>query len=231
MKNVITLTFFLIYVAAQAQSSKSDLQEISINLPIIYNHSEASFYVLGVPRYPHGQATSYGLGIDYSRGIFNNFYGIVGTGYFKQIFGIRRPFYFSSPTEPVFSTQSYKYDNLQLHAGIGYRKQIRNNVFLRGKATYNWFNSFRQKYSLNKRSYQVNRESIYIGSLLIAGTGFEQIISENISVGTDALLPLIVDWKDDPMFNKYNYEYASDAQQIARNKFSVGVNLSLKYHL
>jgi hypothetical protein len=151
-------------------------------------------------------------------------------GYFKQAFGIRRPFHFDSPTEPLFSTQSYYYLNLQFYGGVGYRKELDKNMFIKGEITYNELYSFRQKYFLNKKykTWQVNKKSMPIGGLINFNIGAEKSITKKVSIGIDALLPISTSWNNDDIFIEYGY--SDDTQQIARNKFSIGTAISCNFN-
>ena len=137
----------------------------------------------------------------------------------------------NSPVEPIYSTQSYSYNNLQLTGGLGYQKKMRNDFLLNIACTYNWLNSFTQKYVVNKEygTEQHNNKSIPIGHTINVSSGISKNISKNISIGLDLILPVYTHWKDDIIF--YKYDYADDTQIIARTKFSLGANLSFFYQL
>jgi hypothetical protein len=228
-KVLVVIICCLVCIRGRAQRASSDVHELSLNIPVVYNHSEGTFYQLGRPRYPHGQATSYGISVTYAKNIVGNIFGWGGIGYFKQVFGISRPFNFVTPLQPIYSTTSYKYDNLHVYAGLGYKYQLDENVALKGEGTYGWLHSFRQKYVINRDVFQVNKLSMEIGHTITLGVSAEKRMSPKLSVGTGILFPLVTDWKNDEMFFKYSYD--SDAQQIARKKFSVGLNLFAIHHL
>ena len=44
-----------------------------------------NFGKLGSPRYPSGKVISYGININHCRTIYKNIFGIIGIGYFKQV--------------------------------------------------------------------------------------------------------------------------------------------------
>lgn len=202
---------------------------VAVSFPIIFNNSQATYYTLGSPQYPTGQGVSYGVNINYSRFISSNFYGVVGIGYLKQVFGISRPFHFSSPFEPIYHTKTYNYSNIHLSLGIGYRKQLYDRLGLKAEVSFNSLHSYRQKYK-NKENqiWQVNKKSFFLGSMVNVAVGLEHQITPKISFGTDVLFPIIIKWKDDEIF--FKYDGSDDSQQIARNKFSIGAVLLVKYH-
>lgn len=213
------------------ESSGIDLENsIGISIPVIWNYSRALYYALGSPKYSNGRAVSYGLVLQYSRNIYKNIFGIIGVGYYNQCFGIERPFYYSSPLEPIFRTEAYNYNNIILQGGIGYKKRVYENSNLQIAAVYNHFSSYQQKYVLSKKNHtsQVNNKKIFIGSVADLRLGFEKSISHNVSAGINLNIPFYMEWKNDTMF--YKYDYSNDTQQIAKNKFSVGAIISCNYH-
>lgn len=58
--------------------------------------------------------------------------------------------------------------------------------------------------------------------------GIEKNISRRFSIGLDGTIPLLTHWNNDEMFFKNNYY--DHAQQIGRNKFSIGTIISCNYH-
>lgn len=222
---------FLISLAfsSYSQGKNEKLSTVGISIPLIWNNSEAIFYRLGSPMYPSGKAISYGININYSRTIYKNLYGIIGVGYFKQKFGIIRPFNYDSPDRFGFATDSYSYYNAHLFGGLGYKLTAGKTVAIIGNITYNQLYSFRQKY-INRSPVpsQINHKSISIGRMINMSVGIEKNISRKISIGLDATIPLSTHWNNDEMF--YKNEYSNDTQQIGRNKFSIGTIISCNYH-
>ena len=104
---------------------------IGISVPVIWNKSEATFYRLGSAMFPSGNATSYGINVNYLRTLYRGIYGIVGIGYFRQAFEIVRPFDYDSPNNFGYGTKSYKYDNVQLLLGVGYKLPVSKTFFLK----------------------------------------------------------------------------------------------------
>ena len=228
MTKSFLLTLLLIsYLSAASQSIKMK-PSIGISIPVIWNHSEATYYQLGNLKYTTGNAVSYGLNIDYSQPLYKGFYGKLGVGYFKQNFGIIRPFKYDSPVYLGYSTDSYQYDNIQLSAGIGYKWHI-SKVTFNGSVIFNQYYSTRQKYiNASPVPSQINHKSISLGKMVNLEFGVERRISKKISVLTNIIFPVYTDWNKDEMF--YYLGYSSDEQQVAKNKFSAGVVVSCNYN-
>jgi len=229
MTKLFLLTILLIsYLSAVSQSGKMK-SSVGISIPVIWNNSEATYYQLGSPKYPSGKATSYGLNIDYSHPLYKGIYGKLGVGYFKQNFGIIRPFRYDSPVDLLYSTDSYHYDNVQLFGGIGYKWNVSKLILLNGNLTYNQYYSYRQKYiNHSPVPSQVNHKSISLGRMINLSLGGEKEISKKISIGVSSIFPVFTHWNDDEIF--INNYYSSDEQQIARNKFSAGIVVSCNYN-
>lgn len=217
-------------VKAFPQVKKDNLKAIGISIPIIWNNSETIQSSLGSNNYQSGKAFSYGININHSRTIYKNVYGVIGLGYFKQVFGIKRPFDFNSPTDLLFSTESYFYDNAHLYGGIGYKLTVGKAFVINGQMTYNHYFSYSQKYIVNKeyQTWQINKKTTSIGYMINMNAGIEKNINRAISIGLDVTLPILTHWNNDEMFFKNNYY--DHAQQIGRNKFSIGTIISCNYH-
>jgi len=214
----------------RAQIKKDSIKTIGISIPVIWNNSEATFYRLGSPRYPSGKASSYGININCSETIFKSIYGVIGIGYFKQKFGIIRPFNYNSPIQFGWTTESYSYDNISLSAGVGYNFQINKVFSIKSSIFYNQFFSFRQKY-INHSPIsrpQVNHEMLSTGSTFTLKIGLERSITKRISLGIDALAPFLIRWNNDEIFS--NSGYSKDESQIASNKSSFGMMISGNYN-
>jgi hypothetical protein len=197
---------------------------------VIWNHSEATFYGLGNPYYPDGNAISYGLNISYSQLLYKGFYGKFGVGYFNQYFKITRPFRYNNPIQLLYSTQSYNYSSLQLLGGIGYQKLFTGKNSIKCELIYNYYSSFRQKYVVQvpKGDLQINKNSMSLGEMVDFYLALERNISNKISLGAGFIIPIYTHWNKDEIF--YNLQYSSDEQQVARNKFSIGTIISCNYY-
>lgn len=217
-------------IATLPQSHTSSTHNLVVSTPVAFNNSEAKYYLLGNPQYPSGKAISYGINAKYSRMFFGKLFAIAGVGFFKQSFGIIRPFYLSSPYQPIFQTKNYNYHNTHIFVGAGYEKRLSPAIAVQGEVSYNWFQSFRQKYtSRQNNASQVNKRCIPLGETINLAIGAESGISSRISIGLSIFVPVIVKWNNDAMF--YKYDYSDDTQKIAKTKFTGGLNPCLKYNL
>ena len=212
-----------------SQINKVKTRSIGISIPVIWNNSEATYYRLGSPDYPSGNSVSYGLNINYSQSFYKGIYGKIGVGYFKQTFGIIRPFNYSSPIQILYSTNPYHYDNVHLYGGIGYKRAVSKVILINGNVTYSQYYSYRQKYIIHSTvSSQVNHKTITIGRVISLNIGAEREFSKRISIAVDIIFPVSTHWNKDEIF--INNGYSKDEQQIARNKFSSGVDFSCYYN-
>ncbi|GMV78656.1 MAG: hypothetical protein AMXMBFR79_17860 [Chitinophagaceae bacterium] len=222
--------FILLSNYSFAQKNKYNSQ-VKVSLPLIYNNSNGVYYALGSRKEPTGSAVSYGINVNYSRNIiFKGLYVTAGAGYFRQAFGIRRPFHYDSPYRPLWHTESYLYNNIHLLAGMGYKLNLSNTIKLNVNAMYNQFYSYQQKYILSKeyKSGQVNNKKATLGEMTNISFGLEKKINNKFSVGLDAIVPVHIQWNNDVMF--YWYEYSNDTQKIARNRHSLGASVSCIYY-
>jgi hypothetical protein len=228
IKSFLVALLLISYLSAVSQSAKMK-SSIGVSIPVIWNNSEATYYQLGSPKYRSGKARSYGLNIGYSHFLYKGIYGKLGVGYFKQSFGIIRPFYYDSPMQFGWATDSYDYDNIQLYGGIGYKRSLSKLILINGNVTYNQYYSFRQKYiNHSPVPHQVNHKSMSLGRMISLNLGGEMKISKRISIGVSSIFPVFIHWDKDEIFA--NNHYSSDEQQIARNKFSAGIVVSCNYN-
>ncbi|HET7119487.1 MAG TPA: hypothetical protein VFI29_23525 [Hanamia sp.] len=231
-KLILICLFTTNILQGYSQHRKANINNLGVSFPIIWNHSEGTYYSLGSPRHPDGTGVSYGLNINYSRTIYKDWFAIFGVGYFKQVFGIKRPFNYVTPdgTKPVVYTESYSYYNINLFLGIGYNKMLNKKLFINGKVFYNSYHSFKQRYS---QKYfpgvnEIYKKNLYTGSTVNTVLGIGQFISTKISIGIGIDLPFYTKWNQDEIF--YHNYYSNDEQQIAKNKFSIGSDILLKYY-
>lgn len=228
MKPIILIAFLFSFCDALCQTG--DMRNrVCLSVPVIRNHSEATFYRLGNPERPSGKAMSYGINLNYSRQFDKNIYAIVGMGYFRQKFQIIRPLNYQDPRgyQILYGTRWYHYDNMHLFSGLGYRKALGRDIWLKGEATYNLLRSFRQKYFNSEALILVYRESLPIGQFVSLSTGAGHSIGKNLSIGLDLVFPVLHHWNNDDMF--IESAWSDDVQQIARNKFSIGSTLNFYY--
>src|SRR5687768_5637076 len=95
---------FLMIAAFDGFCQKEKLNNLVISIPVIFNGSEARFYMLGREQSPTGNGISYGVNLSYERSVQQNIYAMIGIGYFRQSFGIMRPFDFRGPTQALYHT-------------------------------------------------------------------------------------------------------------------------------
>lgn len=230
-KQILLAVLSIFYLQVYCQTEKRKINSIGVSIPIIWNNSEAVYYILGNLRTPSGKSISNGININYSRTIYKNFYSIVGVGLFRQRFKIARPFEFETLLRFGFFTQKYSYDNLQLYGGVGYKQPLGKSLFLNGAIIINKFHSYSQKYNLlylGVDSAQINRVSLNSGNSNDINLGFEKLFNKSFSIKLDLVLPIYIHWNDDKIFNEYTY--SNNTQQIAQNKFSIGTSVSFKYN-
>lgn len=178
-----------------------------------------------------GTAISYGATITYSKNIYKGFFATVGIGYFKQNFGIRRPFDFNGDTITNFGyyTKKYSYENINWIIGLGYDHELNKNYSLHGGLFFNTLYSIRQKYIPSKltnytfKKYQVETNSFFFGQVLNLNVGANKKLSPNLSVGADLVLPVHTKWRKDKIFRE-------PENKFYRSKFSIGTSISFKYN-
>ncbi len=212
---------------------KTNSNKLGFSIPIIWNNSNAVFYSLGSRKEPNGNAISFGTNINYSHFFYKNLYIIGGIGYYKQKFGIQRPFKYIAPdlTRPGVYTKSYYYQNIHFLLGVGYQKMITSKWLVGGQLSYNMYRTFKQRY---KQEYFPGKNEVYknifmIGNMINLDIKCERYLNSRLSIGGAIVLPLYTHWNDDTIFVKY--DFADDTQKIAESKFSIGANLSLYYQL
>jgi hypothetical protein len=223
------LPFLFFPFILPAQTMKRTKSMIGFSIPVIWNNSEATFYRLGEPMQATGKALSYGMNGNYSRFLYKNIYGTIGAGYFKQTFGIIRPFKYNSPLAFLFSTEAYFYDNAHVYLGIGYKAKITERSLILTDIRYNQYYSFRQKYiNHSPVKAQIDNEKINLGRTINLNTGVRRSISKQSSVGFDAILPFVTRWNNDKIF--INNSWSNIETRIAKNKFSLGLNVAFNYN-
>lgn len=206
--------FCCLFFSSNAQT-KTSKNAVGISIPVIFNSSDVQ---IGSSKIATGNAISYGINFNYSRIVASRFYGIIGMGFFKQTFGIIRS-YDDQSWLAVF-TKFYNYNNVHVKLGLGYYHNVGENISINGSVDFNEFYSFRQKYNQNIRS--VFHKSISIGESVNFNVGINQNLEHHFSIGADAVFPFLVNWKTDKAF--------VNDPEIARNKLSLGVEISGKYH-
>lgn len=217
--------------------NKNELKNtVGLSVPVIFNNSNGVFYSLSNRKKPTGKAISYGVSVTYSKSLYQNWFFNIGVGYFKQSFNIIRPFNFDGDTVTnlLYSTKNYSYHCFQFQAGIGYGYKLNERFKLNGLLEYKILKSFKQKYiptglsGYQHKSTQTNNKNFKIGNQITLSLGVEKMITKNIGVSANIVIPIITKWNNDEVFT--NYYYADDSQKIAENRFTIGTVISCKYH-
>jgi hypothetical protein len=123
-KQTLLVIISILYLQSYSQNEIKKLNSIGVSMPVIWNNSEAVYYILGNLKMPAGKCVSNGINVNYSRNIHNNFFLVTAVGFFRQRFNIARPFTFTSQNQFGFFTKKYSYDNIQLTGGVGYKKKL-----------------------------------------------------------------------------------------------------------
>jgi hypothetical protein len=232
----LALLFILSFNFCFSQSKEGNKNILGVSVPLILNNSNGVYYSLGNRNAPIGKALSYGINFNYTRTIYKGWFASIGAGYFKQSFSINRPFNFSGDTltNLLYSTKRYNYHCLALNAGLGYSYTLNSNLKLNGMASFNLFNSFKQKYTPSGYSgfehdkSQINKKNLQVGFIVNISPGVEYSVSNRVSIGADIIIPVITKWENDKIF--IESPFGNDSQKIAENRFSIGTMLSCKYH-
>lgn len=224
---LIILYSFTLCVNAQTKSVNS----IGVSVPIIWNNSYGVFYALGTRKEPEGKSKSMGVNINYNRTIYKKVFGIVGIGYLKQNFKIARPFEFDSPTNLLFSSQSYSYSSVGFDLGLGMLINLDDKFKLVPKVKYSHLSTYKQKYIVNKDlgTEQTNKLNFSLGNIFQSSLEFNYNISKQFSLGVGFLVPISIKWKNDNIF--FNYNDVNDSQIIAYNKSSIGSLITINYNI
>ena len=232
LKQLLLLLYLCSTIKLYSQE-KTNSNKLGFSIPLVWNNSNGVYYSLGNRREPSGNATSYGININYSHFVYKNLFLIGGVGYYKQRFNIQRPFQYRAPdgSEPLVNTKKYSYQNIHLLIGVGYQKTLSTKWGVAGQLSYNMYNSYRQKY---EQGYSPGKNEIYknhfmLGNMINLDLRCERYINNRVSIGAAIVFPIYVHWNDDKIFNKY--DYADDTQIVANQKFSFGANFSVYYQL
>lgn len=214
------------------QKSRAN-EQIGLSIPIIWNNTEIfNVYSGARAKFISGSAVSLGVNFNYSRNIFKNIFFVGGIGYYKQNFGIVRPFDFNGDTTTKYGyhTKKYSYGNINSIIGLRYNHELNRNYSLCGSLLFNGLYSIHQKYipiSLTNyaiKKYQVESNSFSFGRMLNLNLGANRKISKKLSVGVDLVLPLYTRFRKDRIFQE-------NANEFYHSKFSIGTNISIKHNL
>lgn len=231
------LLFLLLFnMSGQITFSQSQNEKgrIGISIPVVYNYSTGVYYQTGNRKTPGGSAFSYGLNLNYIHPVDKSIFIKAGIGFFKQNFGIERPFYFEDPTALPFFTKKYSYANIYWHTGIGVKRKFGYKTRTEVIVSYMSLHSIKQYYTPTYLSFYSPRNrltaarSFRLGYNINIEFGATRDVSEKISLGSHLFFPFMDHWNMDPIF--VNTYYSPDQQKIAKNIFSAGLSFSAYYH-
>ena len=228
--SVYVIILLLTSVTAFSQS------EMSLTLPIVYSTVTVKDNwtpptAPGYKEYIEGSAIGYGANLNYQFRLGalikdENFKVSIGAGYFNQQFHVTRPFNYSSPIYIGFFTEKYAYHCLQGSLGLAYNFKLNLKYSITNQLNYNWFHSFNQKYTPTYEDYpsEYTNSQINFGSTLLLSIGVLRTMGKNFSAGVGIVVPLFTKWRNDKIFE-------DDPNTFSHPEFSLGVSISLVYHL
>ena len=222
MKSLL-ISIMLLSLGYWSFGQDKNYNEWSVSFPSIWNKSEVT-NLIGPSRQIEGSAWSYGVNTSYSRTILKGLFAKAGLGYFKQNFGIKRPFDYSSPTQPLFTTSSYNYQSWYFILGMGYKIELEKKINLKSSITYNIYQSFKQTYKPQTQNQaQVNKDNFLFGRSIIISAGLVQKINRRFSLGADLQLPVYTKWRKDEIFRE-------NANENYSPKSIMGLTISGNYN-
>lgn len=213
---------FLIFSPISVFAQEKENNIISFKLPIFVNTAEVT-NLYG----PQRRIKGYGIEYRLSAGIEQNFYrGLflqTGLGYFKNKFFLRRPFDYDTPYTPLFTTESYSYQGIQIEFGLGYRFKFNKVYSFKTETNYNLLYTLKQTYSPKGEPRQVNKSSYLFGRSIISSVGIHRKVFRNYMIGIDLLIPIQTVWKKDKIFRENDTE-------TYRPKLNMGTQFSLSHN-
>ena len=208
---------------------------VSISIPFIWNKTTIfNSYSGARAKNITGEAISNGINLNYSRTIYKSFFAKVGVGYFKQKFGIQRPFDFEETggitTNLLYHTKYYAYHNIHYSVGIGYCKPLNKKYSGNFLAVYNFFNTYKQEFdnggytSVFYGNPQVRKEKYAFGNSVVLQAGLSRHLYKRFGIGLDVLLPIFNKWRKDAIFRE-------DTNEFYGSNLSIGTSLNFIYQL
>lgn len=198
--------------------------EATISIPFVWNKYEIT-NLIGPTRLIGGSGWSKGINLTFSKPLRKDFLLCGGVGFYEQNFDLHRPFDYTSPTKPLFTTRQYVYQNIQWIIGGVYRIRLSNSISIICQVTYNSYHSFKQVYYTETNNpEQVNNRNIDLGSSINFSLGMRKKVGEKLLIGADALLPFAMKWRKDIIFRENTSEFHEA-------KASIGFSLSITYVL
>ncbi len=229
-KAILLLAVLTLFQNSFGQQRKKNNQ-IGLSIPLIMNNTKIlNVYSGARAEYLSGNAISYGININYSLDLFKSVYAIAGFGYFKQSFGVERPFDFNGDTVTnfLYYTKKYSYGNINWLLGLGYKYDIDKNFAFSGSLLFNGLHSIKQLYTPTSysgyqyKNVQSETNSFSFGQMVSLNIGAVRRVGDKFSIGSDLVLPVYTHWRKDNIFRENNTEYY-------HSKFGIGLSLSVKY--
>lgn len=236
---VIFNSLFIVSISIYGQGS------FSLSIPAIYNTVEVPNNwspptAINRKNQFNGTSWGYGANVIYSfnpkfLNLDKNFTINIGGGYFKQRFNLQRPFNYNSPVEIIYYTDHYSYDNIQGIVGVSYKFPLKDNYSFNANFSYNWLNSFRQKYtptygSTSRDHSQIEHRKYVFGNILTFSFGLKKHWKDKYSLGLNLVFPLYTQWRMDKIFDDDPTKYFYPKPR-GGNISSIGGNISFEYYL
>lgn len=205
---------------------------IVLFVPVIWNNTEIfNVYSGARATYLSGKAVSYGINTAYIGPVAHRLALLIGAGYFRQNFGIVRPFSFNGDTvtKLLYHTRRYSYSNLDIQLGVRYNRNLRHRFYLPFSLVYHSLFSFRQKYipkyysGQQFKNTQIGSRFLFFGQMLNGQAGAGFTISKRLAAEADFIWPFLTRWRKDRIFKENEDGYQ-------RSRRMAGVSLSLLYN-
>lgn len=214
---------FVTYLVGFSQTDYAETNELSFNLPILYNKTTIT-NVYGPTRQISGTGISSGINISYKKIISNGIYVKIGLGFFTQNFSLRRPYKDLDFVSLLRTTRKYNYHCLEQLIGLGYKSRIGKKYFFDLSVNYHQLKTFKQKYfSRNDLNITETKYEYQFASILSVTPLFQRTISDKIKISTGIVIPVITSWKKDIRFaENRNHTYGPS--------FHLGMQMGIHYH-
>jgi hypothetical protein len=222
-RSILLSLMFVTYLVGFSQTDYAETNELSFNLPILYNKTTIT-NVYGPTRQISGTGISSGINISYKKIISNGIYVKIGLGYFAQNFSLRRPYEDSDFILLLRTTRKYTYHCLEQLLGLGYKSMIGKKYFFDVSANYHQLRTFKQKYfSSDGQNITETKYQYQFASILSVTPSFQRTISDKIKISTGIVIPVITSWKKDIRFDENRNDTYSPS-------FHLGIQIGVHYH-
>lgn len=232
MKKSIFLCYWFFTSMLCFSQKRNPGKAIALSVPILWNDTKIfNVYSGARATYLSGKAVSRGINAAYIRPVAHQLALIIGAGYFRQNFGIVRPFSFNgdTATKLLYHTKKYSYSNLDIQLGARYNLKVSNRLYLPFSLIHHSLFSFRQKYipaaysGQQFKNIQIGNRFLFFGQMLNlqAGAGFK--ISRRLATEAGFTWPFLTRWRKDRIFDENERGYQ-------HSRRTAGINLSLLYN-